>query len=250
MVEHLHEGERTLSNEHDEPTTNDAPPPSYEGRGGEESTETRRSGLAWERRLELGPGAAVLGTIREVVFSPAAAFRVMQREGGWAEPLSFAVLIGSVALWVAQAWDMLTRTMLMRIAGTGAQEVAAANLAEVWFALFAPVLVVAATFFGAAIVHVLLLMLGGAPQPYETTFRVVCYSWSVGVFNVIPICGVFVGSVWRIVVQIIGLREAQEVPTGRAAAAVLIPVLLACFCVVLVVIASLSVVGLAQMGLQ
>ncbi len=209
-----------------------------------------RAGLAWERREQLGAAAAVFGTIREVVFSPTTAFRSMRREGGWAEPLSFAALIGSVAVWAAQAWDMLIRALLVGFSGTGVEEIAAANLAEVWFALFAPLFVCAATFFGAALVHVLLLMLGGAPRPYETTFRVVCYSWSVGVFNLVPICGVLVGTVWRVVVQIIGVREAQSVPTGRAAAAVLIPVLLACFCLVLVVVASLSVVSLAQMGLQ
>jgi len=240
-----------LTDEFDETANAAGTPPGGEAWGRDENRNApARTGLAWERRLELGPGAAVLGTVREVVFTPAAAFRVMRREGGWAEPLGFAVLVGSVGVWAAQAWDMLMRTLLAGIAGTGAQEIAAANIAEVWFALFAPFLVCAATFFGAALVHLLLLMFGGAPQPYETTFRVVCYSWSVGVFNIIPICGVLVGTVWRIVVQIIGVREAQEVPTGRAAAAVLVPVLLACFCLVLVVIASLSVANLAQMGLQ
>lgn len=240
-----------MSDEYDV-SANDAgaPPGGDPWDQGENGNVVTRNGLAWERREELGPGAAVLGTIREVVFTPAAAFRVMRREGGWAEPLGFAVLIGSVAVWAAQAWDMLMRSMLVGFAGGGAQEIAAANIAELWFALFAPVLVCAATFFGAAIVHLLLLMFGGAPQPYETTFRVVCYSWSVGVFNFIPICGVLVGAVWRIVVQIIGVREAQEVPTGRAAAAVLVPVLLVCFCLVFVVIASLSVANLAQMGLS
>jgi hypothetical protein len=192
----------------------------------------------------------VLGTIRQVVFSPTAAFQAMRRDGGWAEPLSFAVLIGSLAVWAAQAWDMVTSTLLAGISGMGAEEIVAANLTEIWFALFAPLLVCGATFFGAAIVHVLLLMLGGAPQPYETTFRVVCYSWAVGVFNLVPICGVIIGAVWRVIVQIVGLREAQGVPTGRAAAAVLIPVILACFCLVLAVIATVGVASLAQMGLQ
>jgi hypothetical protein len=208
-----------------------------------------RRGLPWERRGEQGPGAALLQTIREVVFSPTSAFATMRRRGGWGEPLGFAVLTGSIFIWVAQAWDLLTRSVMVGMPGFEMQDIATANAQEVFFALLAPFIVVAATFFGAAIVHGLLLVFGGAPQPYETTFRVMCYSWAVGVFNLLPICGVFIGFVWRIVVQIIGVREAQEVPGGRAAAAVLVPVVFACMCLVMLTMLALSVAGLSQMGI-
>lgn len=209
-----------------------------------------RPGLAWERRDELGPAAAMLQTIREVLFSPTEAFARMKREGGWGEPLQFAIVVGSIFIWVAQAWDLLTRSLVVGMPGFETQEIAAANLQEVWVALAAPFLVVVATFFAAALVHVLLLMLGGAPHGYEATFRVVSYSWAAGVFNLLPICGVIIGGVWRIVVQIIGIREAQEVPTGRAAAAVLIPVILACICLFMMAILMIGVTGLTQMGMQ
>ena len=210
----------------------------------------RRTGLAWERREELGVGTAMLRTIRDVLFSPTAAFAQMKQEGGWAEPLQFAVVVGSIFIWVAQAWDLLTRSLFVGLPGFPTQDIAAANAQEVWVALMAPFLVVVATFFAAALVHVLLLMLGGAPFGYEATFRVVSYSWAAGVFNLLPICGVIIGGVWRIVVQIIGIREAQQVPTGRAAAAVLIPVILACICLVMLALVTISVAGLTQLGLQ
>jgi hypothetical protein len=208
-----------------------------------------RVGLAWERRAELGPGPAVLRTIGEVLFSPGKAFARMKRGGGWAEPLGFAVLVGSISIWVAQLWDMLTRSALVGMSGVSVDEVAAANAQEIWFALMAPLLICVATFFGAAIVHVLLLAFGGAPQPYETTFRVFCYTWSAGVFNAVPICGVFVAAVWRVVVQVIGIRAAQEVPIGRAAAAVIIPVLLACLCLCLAAIIAVGTGNLATLGM-
>lgn len=204
-----------------------------------------RRGLAWERRAELGPGTAMARTIFQVVFAPGTAFREMKQAGGWGEPLGFALLVGSVAIWAAQLWDMLTRSLLVGLTGTTPEEVAAANLQEILFALLAPVLVLAVTFFVAAVVHVLLLMLGGAPHPYETTFRVICYTWSAGIFNLVPVCGVLIAAIWRIVVQIIGIREAQEVPTGRAAAAVLIPIVVACFCLFAVVLVAIGVAGLA-----
>jgi hypothetical protein len=207
-----------------------------------------RPGLAWERRAELGPGAALLRTMRDVAFAPGTAFAEMRQTGGWGEPLGFAVLLGSVSIWAAQAWDMLVRSLMAGLPGLEIQDIAAANLQEVWFALVAPLLVVLSSFLAAAIVHGLLIVFGGAPQPYETTFRVVCYSWAIGVLNFIPICGVLIGAVWRIVIQIAGVRAAQGVPLGRAAAAVLVPVLVLCFCAMLFFVLAIGVAGLAQMG--
>jgi hypothetical protein len=215
----------------------------------EPGTASRR-GLAWERRAELGPATAMVRTVFQVVFAPGAAFREMKQTGGWGEPLGFAVLVGSVAIWVAQLWDMLTRSLLIGLTGATPEEVAAANLQEILFALLAPVLVLAVSFFAAAVVHVLLLMLGGAPHPYETTFRVICYTWSAGIFNLVPVCGVLIAAIWRIFVQIVGIREAQEVSTGRAAAAVLIPMVVACFCLFAVVLVAIGVGSLAALAAQ
>lgn len=231
------------------PTTPDGADEPYGTRETEGETPPPRPGLPWERRLELGPGAALLQTVRQVIFSPAAAFRDMRVDGGWAEPLAFAVLIGSIFFWVAQVWEMLASTMVAGMPGFDPQEVAAVNAQQLVFAVLAPFMVIVATLIGAAFVHLLLLMFGGAPRPFETTFRVMCYSWAVAVFNVIPFCGVVVGAVWRIVVQIIGVREAHEVPGGRAAAAVLIPVLLGCVCLLFVLVVSANLANLAQMGL-
>jgi len=209
-----------------------------------------RGGVPWERRDELGPGAALIGTVTGVLFSPGATFSQMKREGGWGEPLGFAVVVGSVGVWVAQIWDMVANSMMAAMTGTNLEQVAATNAAGIWVALFAPLLVCAATFFGAAITHLLLIMLGGAPQPYETTFRVICYTWSVSLLNVIPICGIFIAAIWRLVAQIIGLREAQEIRTGQAAAAVLIPFFVACFCLMFLFIVGIGVASFVAPGFQ
>ena len=206
--------------------------------------EAPRRGLPWERRGELGPGAALVQTITGVLFSPSATFRDMKIEGGWGEPLGFAVLVGSVSSWIAQAWIMLANTLLVSAAGASPVEIAAANAREIFSAFLAPFLVCAFTVIGAGIAHLLLMLFGGAPRPFETTFRVFCYAWSVGAINLIPICGVFIGAIWRFVAEIIGLREAHPVPTGRAAAAILVPVIVSCFCLAIGLFFAIGLVGL------
>lgn len=224
----------------DTPPRSSGPPPPMGPPG--------RPGLAWERRDELGIATALLQTIREVLFSPTEAFARMKAEGGWGEPLGFAVVVGSVSIWVWQAWSLLTRSLLVGVPGFETQDIAAANVQEVWMALIAPLQVVVYTFFFAALVHVLLQMLGSTRYGYESTFRVICYSGAAGAFNLIPVCGVIIGAVWSIVVQIIGIREAHQVPTGRAVAAVLIPVILSCLCIAMLALLVVGVAGLSQMG--
>ena len=207
-----------------------------------------RRGLPWERRDELGPGTAIIRTISQVLFSPSKAFADMKVDGGWGEPLGFAVLVGSVGSWIGQVWIMLLNSSIAGFAGFSPEEVAAENARAIMSAFFAPFLICILTVVVAGIAHLLLIMFGGAPRPYETTFRVCCYAASVGAVNVIPICGLFIGMVWAWVIKIIGLREAHPVPTGRAAAAVLVPVLLWCFCVMALAIFFVGVAGIVAGG--
>ncbi len=217
-------------------------PPGYDTA---EPPEVRR-GLPWERRDELGPGPAIIQTISQVLFSPSRAFADMKVDGGWGEPLGFAVLVGSVSSWIGQAWIMLLNSSMAGLAGFSAEEVAAENARTIISAFFTPFLICILTVVLAGIAHLLLILFGGAPRPYETTFRVFCYAASVGAVNVVPFCGLFIGIVWTRVVTIIGLRDAHPVPTGRAAAAVLVPLLLWCFCIMVAALLFAGVAGLAM----
>ena len=87
-------------------------------------------------------------------------------------------------------------------------------------------------FIWTGIIHLLLMLFGGAHRGYEASFRTMSYaSGSVAIFYLFPICGMYVAIVWSLVVQIIGLREIHETSAGKAAAAVLVPI---GFCVVCV----------------
>lgn len=89
--------------------------------------------------------------------------------------------------------------------------------------LLAPAILLAALVVSAGVVHVLLLIFNGAGHGFGTTVRVFCYGYSPAIFGIVPILGVLVGSVWSVVVVIIGLREAHEAATWKAVLAVLIP---------------------------
>lgn len=210
---------------------------------------TPRPGLPWERRDELGPARALTKTIGRVIFSPAEAFRAMRLEDGWGEPLGFALLVGSISIWINGVWNMVMRTVLAAANFLPAEEASSANTAGVVSALFAPAFVVGLTVFFAGFVHLLLMMFSGSQRPFIPSFKVFCYSWSVGVFTVVPICGVFAAFLWLVVVWINGIREAHEVSTGQAAGPVVLLALMVCFCWMILVILAMSVIGFAPIGL-
>jgi len=97
-------------------------------------------------------------------------------------------------------------------------------------------------FIWTGIVHLLLMLFGGANRGYEATFRTMSYAnGSVAIFYLFPICGAYVAIVWSLVVQIIGLREIHETSGGKAAAAVLVPIgfCIACLCLTLFLVVAM-----------
>ena len=82
--------------------------------------------------------------------------------------------------------------------------------------------------------------------------RVVAYSMgSTSLLQVIPVCGGVFAAVWAIVANIIGLAQTHEISTGKAAAAVLVPILVCCVLTALFYAALLAVMlGAAFGGLQ
>ncbi len=211
------------SHEHAAAPGGEAPPP--------------RPGLPWERDDPGRSPAGALDTVRLVLLSPAEAFRQMSRRGALAAPLLFLLVFGTLGSLFGLGWGALLRSLVM-VSGAGfpfdPADVARANWIAVVQLLIAPFMVLFSASVAAAICHVMLMLLGGAPRPFDTTYRVVCYgAGAANLCQIAPFCGFFIAPIWGVVVLIIGLSEAQEVPGGRATAAVLVPLLLVCCCCLL-----------------
>src|SRR5207247_9249188 len=89
------------------------------------------------------------------------------------------------------------------------------GIGSVAFIILLPLLVVIGLFIGSAIVHLCLMIVGGANQPFETTFRVLAFSQgSTGPLQMIPLCGSLIAGIWALVINCIGLARAHESETG------------------------------------
>ncbi|MEP7121784.1 MAG: YIP1 family protein [Byssovorax sp.] len=80
------------------------------------------------------------------------------------------------------------------------------------------------------IYHLMLMLMKGATKPYTNTVRVCGYSNAATMWMVIPGIGGLVSIGFSIVLTVVGLDETHKCGTGKAVAAVLIPMVLLCGC--------------------
>ncbi len=191
----------------------------------------RVEGLPWEHRGERGFFSAIFETIRAVLLEPKVAFAAMQQTGGLGPPLFFFVLIGTVGGAAGILYSAVFHLVESR-ASPEQQAVAALLTSTVTIGLtiiILPFFLAALAFLSAGLVHLSLILLGGARRPFEATFRVACYAGgATAVLQLLPICGTIFASVWNFVCMVAGLSEVHGIGRGRAAVAVLLPSILCC----------------------
>jgi hypothetical protein len=193
-------------------------------------TPAPRSGLPWDNRAGRPFFGAFIETLQMVLTRPGVAFTAMKREGGLFDPLIYAVIGGSFGVIVSLLFGFLLQSIgfaadrqnaLAGFIGMG--------VGFVFLIIFMPVLVAIGVFVWSAILHLCLMIVGGAKQSFETTFRIVCYSsGSTYPFVILPFCGGLIAGVWRAVLDCIGIIHAHETDTGRAVLAVVLPIIVCC----------------------
>jgi len=191
-----------------------------------------RSGLPWDQRHSKGFFSAFIETLQMVLTRPAEAFTAMQREGGLGEPLLYGLIGGSFGYLFYLLFVFLMPSLAFM--GGGNRHNAFAGMfgmgaGAILAIIFIPIGLTILIFIAAAILHVCLMIVGGAKQAFETTFRVVCFSiGSTYPLMIVPLCGSFVASIWALVLYCIGLSRAHETDTGRAVLAVFLPIIACC----------------------
>jgi hypothetical protein len=195
-----------------------------------------RSGLPWEHRQARGFFNAFIETLVLVLTKPGEAFTDMRREGGLGEPLIYALIGGCVGGVVSFLFSLgLQSVGLFADRHDTFGAMAGMGIGSAAFIILLPLFIVIALFIGSAIVHLCLMIVGGANQSFETTFRVLAFSQgSTGPLQMIPICGGLIAGVWALVCNCIGLARAHETDTGRAVLAVFLPLVVCCGGVLLI----------------
>ncbi|MCK5832048.1 YIP1 family protein [bacterium] len=191
----------------------------------------------WERMKELGFFPALIDTVKKIIFEASTFFEGMPKHGGYGMPLLYAIIFGAIGGVIGQLWSLLAQSLsIAPLAMFGLSEQATAMSGQMAFGflgfflgiIIVPIAVTIGTFVQAGIYHLMLMLLGGAEEDFEVTFRVVAYSKTAEIAKVVPIAGSLVATIWGIILCINGLREAHNIENKVAVWAVLLPMIVCC----------------------
>lgn len=164
-------------------------------------------------------------TAKKVVMKPVDFFKEMPTTGGYKEPLIFAV-ITAVIMGIG-----LTVITL----GVGFLAI-----------IFAPVAVIISIFLAALLLMLCSKIVGGTGT-YEGTVRIASYANIVNIIGWIPIVSI-VGSIYGLVLTVLGIREIHKLSTAKAIIAVAISIAIVFVIVVLLAVIGIGITGYVPAG--
>jgi hypothetical protein len=194
-----------------------------------------RTGLPWDQRDTLGFFNAFVQTVSMVLTRPTEAFTAMRTEGGLADPLIFGVIGGSIGTII---WTLLSSAIhslgwaaaISQRSSIDSMLGASVGGAMIFVRIIlTPIFIAIGLFIWAALVHVCLMVLGGANKTFEASFRALSFSYgATALFCIVPCCGGLIALIWGLVVDCIAISRSHETDIGRAVGAVLLPVVVCC----------------------
>jgi len=196
-----------------------------------------RTTIPWEDTARDGAIERFIETIKLLATAPGEAFERMPIVGGIGQPLLFAIIVGWISIAIASVWMLLLGGMSLpfidrsQLGELGVMFGLSTGV-SITLIVLAPIFVIIGVFLQAAILHLMLMLVGSAGRGFEATTRVCSYAQAAQLAQIIPFCGGLLSAVWTLILLIVGLSTAHGISRGKAAVAVILPVVLCCAFVV------------------
>ena len=198
--------------------------------------------LPWEARAGRGLIASFFDTLGLFVTRPAEAWARTRESGDGTSPFLFGIIV----CWLSAA----VQGILVRLVGLPmlppflehrfGRMGGVLGVALVGKLIVLPIVLAIGLFVGSAILHLCCMLVGAlrnSRSGFEGTLRAVCYSEVSSIASIVPVVGPLVAVVWWIVLAVQGIERLHQTTSGKAVAAVLIPVVVFGAAVALVVVA-------------
>ncbi|MBU1002058.1 MAG: zinc-ribbon domain-containing protein [Proteobacteria bacterium] len=188
---------------------------SFQGKPSETDTEADTVAVPFEDLERYGFFGGLWETIRRTLFNPGLFFEAMPLNTGLGRPLIFYILLGELAYMFMAVWEAAGLDPFAFFSGRG-QEAASdlgffAALSGHFVLMFImPLLLCAAIYVNAGIVHLLLKIFRAGDSGFKATFRVCCYANATGLLYALPFVGIPLSFLWQIVVIVAGLKAVHR----------------------------------------
>ena len=173
-----------------------------------------------------------IDTWKKVITSPSAFYESMPKEGGYGEPLKFALInfivlgIGSAIITILYnliGFNLPSNVSIMGTSTTIATKITIMSVISDIIVI--PIIGIIGLFVSGVILFILFKIVGGSGS-YEGTVRILSYSSAVSLLAWIPLIGIL-AVLYGIFLDIIGGKFVHNISTLRSVIAVLLPFVLA-----------------------
>lgn len=204
----------------------------------------------WEKRSELGFFKALIETIKMVITKPAAFYGTLEKDGDWGGPIIYAVIISWIGVFFGVIWNMMFQ---LPLAGMGGREAGLGMLMSggvvIVILIVAPILVLIGLFIMAGLLHLAGMILGDGEKGFEVTFKVVAYTATTNIANIVPFCGGLIQMIWALVLYMVGMTHAHKTEPWKGILAPILVMVLCCICIILFyMFLFASIMGMAGMS--
>ena len=195
---------------------------------------TRGDTLPWLERRRVGRFRAWFATFSRVLSDPAKVIALLPVERPGSEALTYAIS-HFVLFFTANLGVFFLSSQVRSIIGPTASHGLGAIGTVLTALCVLPLLIAIMIFFQAGVAHFVLVLSGGAPQPFRRTVQCVCFSAPTAFLSAIPCIGYAfspVALIWWYIASGQMIAAGHKVKAWRAALAVSVgPLLIIAFAV-------------------
>ena len=201
----------------------------------------------WERRRELGFWRGYVQTLKQSMFSPEGFWSSVRPDGPIGDPILYSWLTSAFTFAIAALPMYGIFTWYKRVLGASGDQFppelrrlmeGEIFTAVLWGSIVGCVLLMPLfAIIAGGIIHVLLLITGGAKGGFSATMRALCYAAGPQLISFIPIIGT-VGSIYTMVLFFWGLVRLHRSDWWRPVLSFVILFAFCCCCWVLLIVAG------------
>jgi hypothetical protein len=208
------------------------------------TASTRNTGtpgaLPWEDMESLGVLKSLCRTIVTILFKPSKIFAGIAHSNDVIKAWLYGMIIGSAGVIFNFFWgNFIYSSILETFRNTGFDIINTEQTTAIALIL-TPVFITANIAITTLYCHCILFLFGRTKQTMSSTFRIVCYSKSPAMLNIIPAAGPVIAAFWTLYLVVAGEAYIYKQGKLRTFSLLLFPAFLAAMAVVflLVVIAG------------
>lgn len=180
--------------------------------------------IPWENLEKSGIVKAFVSTLRKCLLDPHTFFDQLSFSHNSSKAWLYALIVGSIGSVFSFVWTYVLISPLLDFL-PWMDDYPVKSAISVAGLIFTPLIVTVKVFFAALYFHCLLYFTRSNKQNSAATFRIVCYSQSTAIFDLIPVFGSIISPLWSLYLLAVGFNRVHKISIFKALMIILLPLI-------------------------